>query len=551
MQLYRKRSGIRQLEEKITILEKEKNELLDKIKTLKSFEEFPAGDKEILNSVLKLTNIGFCLKLSDKNYLNISEIGCKILGLKQEERTITLNEFIGLVTPEDRPLINKLFTDSHTPAQTIVKDYRITNPLSEKETKSIVSVFSFKPLEGQVSFLFTLMDVTSQEKARKDILRLKDKLEESDRLKNAFLSNISHEIRVPINSIVGFAELLNIGHINPDQKKEYLSIIKNQSSNLLKLIDDIAELAKFEAGEVKISKSPCNLNLLLNELLVSFSQQKKSQKKDHLQLKISVPDKKGLVTYTDSGRLHQLLSNLVTNAINYTEKGSVEFGYVLKEDRKIEFFVKDTGVGLSKEEQRYIFDRFSKTEETITRKYEGSGLGLSIARGIAKLLGGKIWIDSEPGKGSVFSFNIPFEELPGNNHEQLIDEDSVIKEYNWKDRLLLVVEDNDVNYKFIDALLSENNAKVIRANNGYQAIELCKSINKIDLILMDIKMPEMDGFQATREIRKFNKSIPIIAQTAFSSEDDRQKCLDAGCNDKVSKPIDIEELLRKINEYFI
>ena len=381
------------------------------------------------------------------------------------------------------------------------------------------------------------------------MLRAKEKAEDSDKLKNIYLSNISREIRIPMNSIVGFSELLNIDSITPEEKIEYIKIIKLQSNLLLKLIDDIAEVARLEAGDVKISKSPCNLNLLLNELLGIASQHKMIHKKENLDLSLNIPDKKGIVTYTDSGRLQQVLTNLISNAIKFTEKGYIEFGYGEKEN-SIEFYVKDTGIGLNKDEQRQIFDRFKYDEEIITRKYEGSGLGLTIAKGIVRLLGGKIWIDSEPGQGTTIFFTIPLEEVPMENIEKAISEEHASFEFNWKGKVILVVEDDDVNFKFVETILLENQAQVLRANNGLQAVELCQSINKIDLILMDIKMPEMDGFEATRKIRSLNKQIPIIAQTAFALQEDREKCLEAGCDEHVTKPIDIKDLMLKINHCF-
>ncbi len=551
MRLYKKSSIKKQLEEKIAFVENERDQLKDKLEQIEALQKMPDGEAEILKNVLELAKIGHIIKLPDSNNLQISAIAKSILNLKEDQNSISTDEFLNLVVQEDSQQLKKILTENQHVSVLPNIDYKVINPSNEKDVRSIVSTFSFFPQSHPIIFLFTLMDVTRQEKARKDMLRLKEKLEENDTLKSIFLSNISHEIRIPINSIVGFSELLNIGNITPDEKREYINIIKNQSSTLLKLIDDIAELAKFETGDVNISKSPCNLNLLLNELLTSFSQMKKLQKKDHIELRLNIPDKNGILTYTDSGRLYQLMSNLISNAIKFTEKGFVEFGYTLRDDARIEFFVKDTGIGLSKEEQKYIFDRFSKIEETIARKYEGAGFGLSIAKGITKLLGGKIWIESEKGKGSAFSFYIPYEEIPGSTIDHSLDEEIAFTGYNWKGKLILIVEDDDVNYKFIETLLLENNAKILRAKNGNQAIELCKSINKIDLILMDIKMPEMDGYEATREIRNLNKTIPIIAQTAFASDENRQKCLEAGCNDQISKPIDIEELLTKINNYFI
>lgn len=538
MRLYKRKPDKDKIgsEEKIKLLEKEKKELSELVE-LKSKLEIVA------RSVLEMEDIGTGMVNYKENTITLSETAKNILGLKTRNETIQTEDFLSIVSSEDKAGVKSILINTEKQKKQVFS-YKIVKPDEDKEVCFISSKIIH--LENPDVIIFSISDITKQEKIKKELTRAKEKAEESDKAKNIFLTNVSHEIRVPMNSIVGFAELINIGNISPDERKEYIKIIKNQSNHLLKFIDDISEIAKFEAGEIKLNKTACNLNLLLNELFVYFIQHRKQLKKDQVEIKLSIPEKKGVIISTDTGRLHQLLTNLLTNAFKYTEKGLVEFGYLNKEG-KIEFFVKDTGVGLTKEEQKHIFDRFKISEETLTRKYEGSGLGLSIAKGIVKLLGGKIWIESEPGKGSSFYFNIPFEQVPEMETSSVEEENSLHK-YNWKGKIMLVVEDDEVNFKFIEALLTENQAKVLRANNGLQAIELFKTITKIDIILMDIKMPQMDGFEATRQIKKINSSIPVIAQTAYASDEDKEKCFNAGCNDQVSKPIDIDELLSKINK---
>ncbi len=550
MKLYKRKTGRKNLQEQIEKLKKENQDFIHELSQLQPLNYLLQKEDFVLNIIIDLENIGYSIIKHNDNNLSLSKNAKKILWVNPGFESIKIDDFLNLILSEDKPGVEKILRDKTIARKTNEFSFKIVKPDQDREIKQIHSKIKVFENRGKNILLFTIADVTTNEKLKKDLIRAKEKAEETDKLKNIFLSNVSHEIRIPLNSIVGFAELLNIGNLTSDERKEYVQIIKNQSGQLTKLIDDISEISKFEAGEIKINKIPCNLNLLLNELLLHFNQQKKIQKKDHIELKLNIPNKKGLVTYTDSGRLQQLLTNLISNAIKFTEKGFVEFGYNQEENGYIEFYVKDTGIGLNKEQQKHIFDRFKYAEETITRKYEGTGLGLSIVKGITKLLGGKIWIESEPEKGSTFYFDIPFEQVPEEDMEKIIYEESKTKEYTWKNKFILIAEDDDVNYRFIETVLLENQAQVLRASNGHQVIQLCKSINKIDLVLMDIKMPEMDGFEATRQIRQFNQSIPIIALTAFALEDDKDKCLNAGCNDLISKPIEIEELHQKINQYF-
>ncbi len=405
-------------------------------------------------------------------------------------------------------------------------------------------------VSDSLTFLGSIKDITRQDKARRDIIKVKEKAEESERLKNSLLTNLSHEIRTPMNSIIGFSELLNIGNLPFDKRLEYVKTIKNQGILLLKMIDDVIEVTRMETGKITIRKSPCNLDLLINELLLIFNQYKLNQNKEHLEIKVNYPENRGIVIYTDPGRLQQLISNLVNNSIKYTEKGWIEIGYKPLSDQRIEFYVKDTGIGLSRDLQKRIFGRVAE-EDSLAGKPEGAGLGLTIAKNLIRLMGGKIWVESELEQGSTFFFTIRYEEVPDTYHKMAPEEEYVLPSYTWKDKVILVVEDDEVNFKFIEAVLHDTSAQVLHARNGIQAVELCKSINKIDLVLMDIKMPEMDGYEATRQIREFNRKVPIIAQTAFILETELDKCHEVGCNDLITKPIEIKEFFEKIDKFLI
>jgi CheY-like chemotaxis protein len=400
--------------------------------------------------------------------------------------------------------------------------------------------------ETTLEFAGSIKDITKQDKIKRDLIKAKDKAEESERLKNSLLANISHDIRTPMNSIIGFSELLNIGNLPFNKRVEYVRTIKNQGILLLKMIDDVVELTRIETGKVTIRKSPCNIELLLNELVYVFNQFKLSQNKEHLEIRVIYPQNRGIIVYTDPGRLQQLIWCLISNSIKYTEKGSIEIGYKPITEQRIEFYVKDTGIGLSRDLQKRIF---GKAPDEDNGKPEGSGLGLTIAKNLIRLMGGKIWVESELGLGSTFFFTLPYEEVPETYHIMNPEEEYTIPSYTWKDKVILVVEDDEINFKFLEAVLQDTSAQVLYARNGLEAIELCKSINKIDLVLMDIKMPEMDGFEATRRIREFNRKIPIIAQTAFVLEQELNKCQEAGCNDYLTKPIDIKEFFEKIDSY--
>lgn len=404
-------------------------------------------------------------------------------------------------------------------------------------------------LEKYRNHLEELVDVRTRE------LRLeKEKAQESDRLKSSFLANMSHEIRTPLNAIVGFSHLLSIPGLPDDQTKDFVDRISLNSDSLVRLIDNILDISRVESGQLNIYMAECNLNAVLDELHSSFYKLIHSKKLEiSLDLKKSNPHSKFLV-YTDADRLRQILVNLLDNAIKFTEKGKVEYGYSLYNDSELLFYVKDSGIGIEPAKRDKIFDRFLKIEDNKTKLYRGAGIGLSLSQALVEALGGKIWVDSVYGEGSTFYFTIRFtnpnENAPKENDDEIIKTNNMnINELNWADKTVLIAEDEDSNFEFLKYALSRTKIKVLWAKDGKEAVDFFENEKVIDLILMDIKMPIMNGLEASAHIKQKNKNIPIIAQTAYVMTDDKQKFIAAGCDDYLGKPINPKLLIETIHKY--
>jgi len=406
----------------------------------------------------------------------------------------------------------------------------------EEKEKSILEYVS-----GQVAITI------SRKKVEEELIAAKEKAEESDRLKSAFLSNMSHEIRTPLNGILGFINLLKEPNLTGEEQNEYTDIIQKSGDRLLNTINDLIDISRIETGQVKISVSEVNVNKQVEELNRFFAPEaeKKSLK---LYYKKSLPSEKVNIN-TDKTKFNTILTNLLKNAIKYTDKGFIEFGYK-KNKNYLEFYVKDTGIGIPENRQGAIFNRFVQADIEDTKVFEGSGLGLAIAKSYVEILGGKISVESEEGKGSTFYFTIPYkvsenetdtfkEPIPGQKDEKKV-----------KNLKILIAEDEEIAIIHLTIILRGISKKILFAKTGVEAVEICKKNKDIDLVLMDIRMPKMDGYEATRKIREFNKDISIIAQTAYALLGDREKSLEAGCDDYITKPIDKDELLEKIKRYF-
>lgn len=396
-------------------------------------------------------------------------------------------------------------------------------------------------------------DITDRKMIEKNLITAKNKAEESDKLKSAFLSNMSHEIRTPMNAILGFSTLLSDPGVSEDEKAEFVRIIKDRGNDLMRIIDDIIDVAKIESGQIKVEIKECQVNILLTNLMVTFNEIKRKQAKNNIILNcLPGNTDTDFTILSDGNRLRQILTNLIENALKFTERGIIEFGYTLKNignDSFIEFFVRDTGIGIPKEMHEIIFERFRQVDDTNTRKYGGTGLGLTISKNLVKLLGGDIRIDSDRGKGTCFFITFPLQITSGQIAPAIPRKtDSLGGIQNWSNKKILVVEDEESNYFLLDRVLKKTGIKMFWARNGMDAIEECKK-TRFDLVLMDIRMPVMDGYEATQKIKKDNKEIPVIAQTAYALKGEKEKSLAAGCDSYISKPIDAGELKVILSKY--
>lgn len=385
-----------------------------------------------------------------------------------------------------------------------------------------------------------------------ELQKSKEKAEESDRLKTEFIQNMSHEIRTPMNGILGFSELLDNPDLANEKRKLFIDIIKNSTHQLLHIIDDIMEISVLETKQIKAEENQVCLNDFLNELHTVFNI-KASHKNISLVLKNGLSNQESTII-TDKNKLNKVLSNLLENALKFTYEGFVELGYKLNKDREpaeVEIYVKDSGIGIKPEKQKMIFERFSQAEKELSKKVGGLGLGLSIAKENAQLLGGNITVVSQLGEGAVFFVNLPYK--PVNIAAEIKKEMENTSEKKDK-YTILIAEDEEVNFMVLEMLLLDKlklPCKLLHAKDGLEAVELCKNNLEIDLVLMDIKMPVMDGHKATKRIKEFRQKLPIIAQTAFSTPEEKEKAFLAGCDDFMAKPISKDVLSSVIDKFLL
>jgi CheY-like chemotaxis protein/nitrogen-specific signal transduction histidine kinase len=378
-----------------------------------------------------------------------------------------------------------------------------------------------------------------------DLLKAKERAEESDKLKSAFLANMSHEIRTPMNAIVGLSGLLSDPELLHSERQNFSSIIQENSQVLLQLIDDIIDISKIEAGQIKIRPVACNIHSLLDDLYGTFSVANGNGQGAKLKLVKGKGD--AIITLTDPHRLRQIIVNLISNALKFTEAGVVEFGCSLQGNENILFHVKDTGIGIPPEKHHLIFDRFRQVDDTRTRNHQGAGLGLSISKSLVELLGGSIWVESEKDRGSVFYFTIPY--IQPSEDEQSAEMEMFPDQFpEFTSKTILVVEDIEINFKIIEALLRKSGACLIWAKSGKQALEFCKLNSNISLILLDLNMPDVHGLDLLTEIKKFREDIPVVIQTAYTMNGERELCMKAGCDGFITKPLQHDQLINIIQD---
>lgn len=448
---------------------------------------------------------------------------------------------------------------SHHTAVVKVKRYATVPVLSEDKVMVQITVADSRSDYDQQHIGYLQQAATmfllaaKRKQIEKELIVAKERAEESDNLKTAFLSNVSHEIRTPLNAVVGFSQLLREPALSSEERDEYIDAISVNTESLLRLIDDIIELARIEAGEILIMNEPFELKPLMDRIYRNAEVIRRDLKKEHLTLLMSLNADENLAISGDKIRIRQVLLNLIKNALKFTIKGRVEFGYNLigsgenEQPDSVCFFVSDTGIGIEEDKLKIIFDRFRQLEDTYTRVHGGTGLGLTISRNLVSLLGGKIWVESKVGQGTVFRFTIPFTKTTiaeiketGTHHIPTID---------WRQKTILIVEDVDSNYRYLKACLKHSGANILWAVTGSKAIEAVSSIPELDLVLMDLQMPEMNGYDATRIIKNIRKELPVIAQTSYAMSGDREKSLEAGCDDYIAKPIRSGDLIAIIAKY--
>jgi PAS domain S-box-containing protein len=526
----------------------------------KRAEEELSKSEKFLKETQMIAHLGtYTLDITTGQWVS-SELLDNIFGIEADFDK-SVEGWVSIIHPEFQKMMYDYFKQEVIgDTFSFDKEYKIIRHIDKTERwVHGIGKIKFNSDNQPVLMVGTIQDISERKKAEEELIIAKEKAEESDRLKSAFLANMSHEIRTPMNGILGFAGLLKESRLTGEEQQEYIGIIEKSGARMLNIINDIITISKVESGQMKISFSPTNVNEQI-DYIYTFFKPEAEQKGIRLLFKKTLPTK-DVIIKTDKEKVYAILMNLVKNAIKYCDKGVIELGYHLikhdgsrgeaTEPAELEFFVKDTGIGIPKDRQEAIFDRFVQADIADKRAYQGAGLGLSISKAYVKMLGGKIRVESEDGKGSVFYFTIPYNcELQGLN---------VLKnvgltenaEHKIKNLKILIAEDDEISGLLLTMGVKVFGKEVLKVRNGFEAVETCLKNPDIDLVLMDIKMPEMDGYEATRQIRQFNNDVVIIAQTAYALAGDREKAIAAGCDDYIAKPFGSEPLSRLIRKYFL
>jgi len=469
----------------------------------------------------------------------------ELLGYSEEE--LISKPFIDFVHPDD-----KLITLDEIGRQIkLGSSLNFENRyLSKNDGYLLLSWSAYFSKEEGITYA-TARDITNERMIEIELIEAKEKAEESDRLKSAFLANMSHEIRTPMNGILGFSDLLKTPNLSGEKQQQYIRVIEKSGARMLNIINDIISISKIESGVMEVNLEESNINEQI-EYIYTFFKLEAEAKGITLSFINSLPLKEAIVK-TDREKLFAILTNLVKNAIKYSEKGSIQFGYTIK-GKQLEYYVKDTGIGIDKDRQEAIFERFIQADISDKNALQGAGFGLSISKAYIEMLGGKIWVESVKGKGSIFYFTLPYRTEP---EEKIVvqNEEWSVKSFSKVNTEVLglktlVVEDDETSGKLISAIVKEHSKAVFKARTGIEAVDICRNNPDIDLILMDIQMSDLNGYEATQQIREFDKDVVIIAQTAFGLYGDKEKAIEAGCNDYISKPFNKAQLLALVQKHF-
>lgn len=422
-----------------------------------------------------------------------------------------------------------------------------TNFIRKSKSEFPVEIILNYIYHEQKEYAFAFMrNISDRKQKEENLKKAKEKAEEADKLKSAFLANMSHEIRTPMNAIIGFSDMLLHEDFSSDEKQEFANIIKTSGDTLLKLIDDIIDVSIIEAGQLKINKSAYYVNTLLKEIHLFFLGEKKRLSKDKIELKLAELNfDDQILIQVDQVRFRQVLTNLLGNALKFTESGCIEIGYYIQKNKSINIYVKDTGIGIPIEKISTIFERFNKHIDD-KKLYGGTGLGLTISKKLAEQMDGSLTVESSPGQGSIFMFTLPYTYALSPPIKNKLH--ATNGKYDWSKKSILVVEDVASNYLLLESAFRKTGAKVYWAKDGFEALEYCIE-TRPDVILMDIQLPNLNGYEVTKEILKIHPTIPIIAQTAYAFNDEKEKILEAGCVDCLTKPIISKILYETVNRH--
>jgi len=533
-------------------------------KLIKAKEQAENSEKYLENIIKNIADPIF-VKDEDSKLLVVNDAFCQLFGLNKEN--IIGKDLAEDVSPDEMESflrIDKLVLNDgkeNINEESLTVRGGLTKTISTKKSR-------FLDEKGRKFLLGIIRDITERKQSEIELKKAKEKAEESDRLKSAFLANMSHEIRTPMNGILGFASLLKEPKLTGEQHQKYIGIIEKSGVRMLNIINDIIDISKIEAGLMKLEIKESDINEQI-EYIYTFFKPEVEAKGMKLSFKNTLSAKEAIIK-TDREKVFAILTNLVKNAIKYTKAGSIELGCGFAAETHgrasqhskgrasqhsegraslLQFYVKDTGIGIPKNRQQAIFERFIQADIDDVQAQQGAGLGLAITKAYVEMLSGKIWVESEEGRGSTFYFTIPYNTAfkKETRHDTIDVGEDTLK----LDLKILIVEDDEISSQLLSIILDKYEKEIISVANGKKALEACHNNPDIDLILMDIQLPGMNGYEITRQIRAFNKEVIIIAQTAYGLSGDREKAIEAGCNNYISKPVKKEKLDALIQAYFI
>jgi PAS domain S-box-containing protein len=519
------------------VLKDKNNKVTGGISTARDITESKLAEEKF-QTIFNLSTIGKSLTSPEGKLLKVNQTFAKMLGYSIEELfninfiDITYNEDINSSKEAIRSLLAK-------EKSTVRFEKRYIHKNGQLIWTDVSTTLMHDSNGTPLLFITNIVDISDRKNLEANLIHAKEKAEESDKLKSAFLANMSHEIRTPMNGIIGFAGLLKNKQLNPNEKDNYIDIIINSSNRLLSLINDILDISKIETGQVNVVDTKFNLNELLDKLYHFYLPLIQSKNINFLYS----PCNQNLIIKTDETKLFQIINNLLNNAVKFTSQGNIELACSLQQDF-MEISVSDTGIGIKKEQTENVFNRFQQSEPEIAISYGGTGLGLSIAKAYTELLKGKISLESEYGKGSTFTIHIPIQTF--NEENETIVTKSKAFDQSLNNFTVLIAEDEDINFLYLETLLKTTEVKIIRAENGLQAVNVIKENTKINLIIMDIKMPVMNGIEAFKLIQPIRPDIPVIAYTAYAMVGDKEEFLQEGFSYYLSKPTNKKELFETV-----